>query len=1132
MTDIPVNVPIRFVDRLTGPMKKALRPAEALSGAVARTEDQLKRLGRDRTAVRQFQALKRSSESTGRQLDDARQKASRLAREFAQAEAPTKKMADSVERARRSVRRLSDAQQSEQRQLQESRRRLDAAGISTRNLAADTRRLDQALRQSTDRLQMQNRQLDSMRTRQERMARARARQEGFQSAAGGLAVKGAAATGVAFGAQRLMGGFTNAIRPLERAKGELATVGVENLDLIASVGRDMQMKYAGVTSAAFVSASYDIKSGISSLTDEGVAAVTASAVTTAKATKASADQMTSLFATSYGLFKGQFEQLTDAQFADRFGATLAKSVQQFKTDGGKMQQSIESAGAFAANMGMGMEEQMAVLGMMQTSMQAGEAGTSLRAFASASAGANDAFEGLAKHSDNPVRVRILDENNMLRSMPDILADLRARYGETLDAVESAEIKKAFGTEEAVKLIATLYGQEEALAANSDALRGAADAGADFTEEMAKAADNNFDATMVLMGQKVDVLKQKIGDRLIPIFDRLSPKFDAIVDGLFTWIDANPKLVTTIGATIAVIGGIAAVAAPVLFALSGISLAFGAIGIGAAAVTNVVGGTAGLLLRLVGGAGSAGKGLTFLGRRALPLVGKALLFVGRALLANPIGLAITAIAGGAYLIWKNWEAISSWFSDLWSKVTRVFSRAWSGIKQLFLNYHPIGLIYRHWDAITGFFGRLWGRVRSGISTGWEGIKSLFLNYHPIGLIIKHWDTIVGTFAGYWASIKDGAARGWDRIKAILALFTPQGVKDAWSGVTQWFADLWGGIFDFSWSDLLPDWEWPKIEMLNLGELISWPEPPAWMSRLMGGDKDSPVAGPALARPSVAAAPGFAEVPEAKRNAAATVERIASAGPLPTRDRIMDLTRDAVALTDQIGEVKRQIDQIGDGPMTATLAQPKIEELRTLEAELAQVETEIIDANRSAGELSTALRVLSETAVAPEISTASIDAALAKTARLAAQLRTMPGAAASGPSQPQGQVQARAMGGSYAPGWLMTGERGPELRYERKGGFIAHNQALKRMVGMSREIAGNTSGRGSATSAIRSAVSTVGSAAGAAASISFSPSYSIPITVSGGGDAGVDVDGLRRMMADEMDKRDRQAQAALRRMLHDR
>lgn len=46
--------------------------------------------------------------------------------------------------------------------------------------------------------------------------------------------------------------------------------------------------------------------------------------------------------------------------------------------------------------------------------------------------------------------------------------------------------------------------------------------------------------------------------------------------------------------------------------------------------------------------------------------------------------------------------------------------------------------------------------------------------------------------------------------------------------------------------------------------------------------------------------------------------------------------------------------------------------------------------------------------------------------------------------QPKVQARAVGGNFGPGFLLTGERGPELEYRTRGGFIAHNGQLQEMI----------------------------------------------------------------------------------------
>lgn len=53
--------------------------------------------------------------------------------------------------------------------------------------------------------------------------------------------------------------------------------------------------------------------------------------------------------------------------------------------------------------------------------------------------------------------------------------------------------------------------------------------------------------------------------------------------------------------------------------------------------------------------------------ALGFVARAALFVGRALLLNPIGLAITAIATAAYLLWKNWDTVGPKLTAVWDTI---------------------------------------------------------------------------------------------------------------------------------------------------------------------------------------------------------------------------------------------------------------------------------------------------------------------------------------------------------------------------------------------------------------------------------------------------------------------------------
>ena len=177
------------------------------------------------------------------------------------------------------------------------------------------------------------------------------------------------------------------------------------------------------------------------------------------------------------------------------------------------------------------------------------------------------------------------------------------------------------------------------------------------------------------------------------------------------------------------------------------------------------------------------------------------------LTGPIGLVVAAVAALitiGVLLYKNWDTIKEFFTNLWEKVKEIFWSTVEWIKQLFLNYHPAGLVIKHWETIKEFFVNLWETVKGAFSAAWEWIKQLFLNYHPIGLVITHWEQIRGFFAGLWGRIIEifaGAVTGirerlaWarDRASEIVGAIRDntvgrfQGmvdsVKSAFAGITE-------------------------------------------------------------------------------------------------------------------------------------------------------------------------------------------------------------------------------------------------------------------------------------------------------------------------------------------------------------
>lgn len=345
-----------------------------------------------------------------------------------------------------------------------------------------------------------------------------------------------------------------------RALGELASLGVKDLDALENAARNFSDQWSGTSKADFISAAYDIKSGISSLTDEGVAEYTSLAGLTAKATKSTVGEMTSLFATGYGIYKNYYGDLSDIAFGEMFSAGIAESVRAFKTSGSGMAQSIQTLGASAITANVPLEEQLAVLGMLQATMGGSEAGTKYKAFLRSAAKGGEAL-GLS----------FLDANNQLLSMPEIMDILRSKFGETMDAAEKMQLQKAFGDTESVALIDLMYSKTEDLQNNILNLYDAMGKGTGVAEQMASAMQETEPERFERLQQRIHNVTESIGNTLLPTINDFMGKGEQVLTKVGSWIEQNQELVRMIMIVVLALGGFLTVAGTTITVVSGIGL---------------------------------------------------------------------------------------------------------------------------------------------------------------------------------------------------------------------------------------------------------------------------------------------------------------------------------------------------------------------------------------------------------------------------------------------------------------------------------------------------------------------------------------------------------------------------------
>ncbi|WP_295045163.1 hypothetical protein, partial [uncultured Paracoccus sp.] len=123
---------------------------------------------------------------------------------------------------------------------------------------------------------------------------------------------------------------------------------------------------------------------------------------------------------------------------------------------------------------------------------------------------------------------------------------------------------------------------------------------------------------------------------------------------------------------------------------------------------------GVALMRVGSTGARGVGLLGRAFKGLKVAGAvavaAIRAVGVAMIANPIGAAVAAIAGAAILIWQNWD----WLKQRFPGVFRAIGDGWDWLMEKgravvdWFKDAPEN-IKAAWQSVVTFFDDMWNRV---------------------------------------------------------------------------------------------------------------------------------------------------------------------------------------------------------------------------------------------------------------------------------------------------------------------------------------------------------------------------------------------------------------------------------------
>ncbi|EMC3648930.1 TPA: phage tail tape measure protein [Citrobacter braakii] len=539
--------------------------------------------------------------------------------------------------------------------------------------------------------------------------------EAFMQIGGG--VLGLAGTGMA-----IKGALMPAIEMYD-ALNDAAAKGIDDSALKA-VQRDA-LRFSttyGASAVEFVQSTESINASIAGLTGNELPKVTKVANTLAFALKSTAAETAEFMGQMFGNFSADANRLGKVEFAEQLAGKMVYMRKTFGTEMAAIKDLMEGARGVGTNYGVGLDEQLAVLGQLQRTL-----GTE----------ASSAYEGFmtgAIEGGKKLGLSFTDSTGKMLSMPEMLIKLQGKYGKSLEGnlKAQAELDAAFGDSSAV--VKHLYGNVALLQRNITELGGAD--GLKRTQEMAQKMVKPWDRFVAIL----KAIQTVIGLTLIPVLYPVLNRLADMGQTFARWMQLFPNIARVVGYAAMALLSFAAVGA-VANIVMGVSkfIMMGLRGIWTAltAITKVY--TAAVwLVNIAVIAWNATlkflRGTLLAVRMAAMMAG-----IGINLMSWPILLVIGAVAllaAGCWLLIKHWETVKNAVMDTAAFQACARVVAW----------------------LAGVFASAW----QFISEGWNSFISMLTGFSPSQALSGLATGIVSLFDNVWLSVKNGFLKSWNWI----------------------------------------------------------------------------------------------------------------------------------------------------------------------------------------------------------------------------------------------------------------------------------------------------------------------------------------------------------------------------------
>ncbi|VVQ23829.1 phage tail tape measure protein [Pseudomonas fluorescens] len=717
--DLKLQVLLNAIDRASGPLKAIDKGSIGAARALKDARDRLKELNAQQKDVSAWRTQRAAAEQTETALTSARDKVRALSQQFAATGVPTKALAKDFRTAVREAQRLKEQHQQQSEQLQTLRSKLYSAGISTKDLGTHERQLREQIGATNTTISEQGKRLVALNAQQKRMAAERAKLAKTQGLASDMAVNGAAGLGVGYAASRPIAKAVGAFAPNEDSATQLKVSMMDNTgkvaedfqkitDLATKLGdrlpgttADFQemmtmLRRQGLSAQSILGGTGEAAAYLGVQLKMPVAEAAEFAAKMQDATRTSEKDMLALMDT---IQRGFYSGVDSNNMLQGF-SKIAPVMDTIKKSG------LEAANELAPLLIM----------MDQVGMEGGAAGNAFRKIFQAGLNKDkvDDVNKIRQLKGQKIQFSFTNKEGNFAGLENLFAQVE-KLNALNDEDRTETIKDLFGDDsETMTTLNTMmkkglagYKEVQQKLQNQADLRTRVNEQLSTLTNVMEAAEGSFTNAMAEFGAAV-----------APELKELINTLGEVANNVGAWARENPKLAGGLVKVVALVAGLSFVFGGLAIGMASLLGPFAVIRYGMAMFGMQGGGTLRIMQKLA-------PTISGLARNALPMLRQGLRTLASTLsgalvtalrtvsialwglATNPVALAIGAVvavlAGAAYLIYSNWDAVKLYFSNAWTEIKAGFSGGIGGILNTLANFSPIGLIYQAFAGVLSYLG---------------------------------------------------------------------------------------------------------------------------------------------------------------------------------------------------------------------------------------------------------------------------------------------------------------------------------------------------------------------------------------------------------------------------------------------